>query len=101
MEFGQILRELRTRAGIGIKRLAPALQVSYTYLSKLENNEIKPSAELVDRVAEYFEYNRDALLLSAGKIPEEIVEILRAHPDDALKFLRERFGARNGKRPRP
>jgi len=101
MEFGQILRGLRTRSGIGIKRLAPELQVNYTYLSKLENNEINPSAELVNRVAEYFDYNRDTLLLSAGKIPQEILEILREHPDDALKFLRERFGAKHGTRPRP
>src|SRR6266851_3546292 len=91
MEFGQILRGLRTRSGIGIKRLAPELQVNYTYLSKLENNDISPSAELVDRVADYFNYDRDALLLSAGKVPQEILDILREHPDEALKFLRDRL----------
>jgi transcriptional regulator with XRE-family HTH domain len=100
MEFGEILRTLRTKAGIGIKRLAPELDVSYTYLSKLENNEINPSAELVERVAEYFDYNPDNLLLSAGKIPTEILEILRENPDDALKFLRERFGGKHGSRSR-
>jgi transcriptional regulator with XRE-family HTH domain len=101
MEFGQILRELRTKAGIGIKRLAPELKVNYTYLSKLENGEINPSAELVDRVANYFDYNRDTLLLSAGKIPEEILGILRENPDEALNFLRERFGVKNGTRRHP
>jgi len=98
MEFGQILRSLRTKAGVGIKRLAPELNISYTYLSKLENNEIHPSADLVGRVAEYFHYDRDSLLLSAGKIPEEILMILRDHPEDALHFLRERFGSKNGTR---
>src|SRR5260370_8165127 len=96
MEFGQILRDLRTKSGLGIKRLAPELQVNYTYLSKLENNEISPSAELVTRVAEYFNYDRDALLLSAGKVPQEILDILREHPDEALKLLRDRFGGRLG-----
>lgn len=100
MEFGQILRELRKQSGLGIKRLAPELNVSYTYLSKLENEEIYPSTELVDRVADYFHYNRDSLLLSAGKIPREILDILRDNPDDALKFLRERFGVKNGNRRR-
>jgi transcriptional regulator with XRE-family HTH domain len=99
MEFGQILRQLRNKAGIGIKRLAPELKVTYSYLSKLENNEIRPSADLVDRVADYFHYDRDNLLLSAGKIPEEVLAILREHPDDALKFLREHFGSKNGDRP--
>jgi transcriptional regulator with XRE-family HTH domain len=85
---------------MGLKRLAPELGVSYTYLSKLENNEIRPSAALVERVAEYFEYDRDNLLLSAGKIPDEILTILREHPDDALRFLRERFGTGDAK-PQP
>jgi transcriptional regulator with XRE-family HTH domain len=98
MEFGQILRQLRTKTGIGIKRLAPELKVTYSYLSKLENNEISPSAELVDRVAKYFHYDRDNLLISAGKIPDEVLAILRQHPDDALKFLREHFGTKNGNR---
>jgi transcriptional regulator with XRE-family HTH domain len=90
--FGHILRDLRSRAGVGIKRLAPELGVSYSYLSKLENNEVAPSEELVGRVAKYFDYDRDRLLIAAGKIPQEILRILQNHPDEALDFLRERFG---------
>jgi transcriptional regulator with XRE-family HTH domain len=92
MEFGEILRELRNRTGIGIKRLAPELGISYTYLSKLENLEIRPSEELVDRIARYFKYDRDRLLLSAGKVPPEVLNILRENPDEAIEFLRMRFG---------
>jgi len=92
MEFGEILRQLRGQKNLGIKRLAPELGVSYTYLSKLENNDIRPSEELVERIAQYFGYDKDRLLLSAGKVPPEILEILREHPDDAIAFLRERFG---------
>lgn len=99
MDFGQILRSLRTKSGMGIKRLAPELRVNYTYLSKLENDEIMPSAELVQRVAEYFNYDCDSLMLSAGKVPEEILNILREHPDKALKFLRNRFGGKHANRP--
>lgn len=95
-EFGDILRQLRGKAGLGIKRLAPELGVTYTYLSKLENNQIRPSEELVERVANYFNYDRDRLLLSADKVPPEILQILRDHPDDALGFLRERFARRHG-----
>lgn len=100
MEFGDILRSLRAKEGIGIKRLAPELRVSYTYLSKLENNETSPSAEFVERVAHYFDYDCDRLLLSAGKIPEEILTILRENPDEAVKFLRDRFGPKNGPQSR-
>jgi transcriptional regulator with XRE-family HTH domain len=91
MEFGEILRDLRTRAGLGIRRLGPELGVSYTYLSKLENLEVRPSEDLVRRVARYFAYDEDQLLMSAGRIPQEILDILRDHPEDAIDFLRRRF----------
>lgn len=94
MDFGHILRQLRAEKRVGIKRLAPDLGVTYSYLSKLENSEVNPSEELVTRVAKYFKYDRDELLLSAGKVPQEIMEILRTNPQDAIEFLRERFGKR-------
>lgn len=94
MDFGTVLRELREQQGIGIKKLAPELGVSYTYLSKLESNQIRPSADLVGRVAHYFHYDHDRLLLAAGRVPPEILAILQDHPDEALDYLRERFGPR-------
>jgi transcriptional regulator with XRE-family HTH domain len=92
MEFGQILRRLRSAQGIGIKRLAPDLGVTYSYLSKLENGEVGPSEEFVGRVSVYFQYDKSELLLAAGKVPDDILEILRSHPQEAVKFLRKRFG---------
>ena len=91
MTFGETLRQLRTAAGVGIKRLGPELGVSYSYLSKLESGDVNPSEKLVGRVAAYFDYNQDRLLLSAGKVPPEILQILRDNPDDAVGFLRRRF----------
>jgi len=72
--------------------LAPALGVNYTYLSKLENSELGPSKKFVARVARYFSYDRDRLLLAAGKVPPEILRILQDNPDEAVTFLKERFG---------
>lgn len=94
MKFGDILRQLRSERGQSIKTLAPDLGVDYSYVSKLENHAIMPSPELVGRVADYFNYDRDKLMLSAGKVPEEILTILREHPEEALDYLRERFGAK-------
>ena len=92
MKFGTVLRQLRTKTGMGIKVLAPHLGVTYTYLSKLENDEVGPSEELVNRIAKYFRYDRDRLLLSAGKVPPDILDILRENPDQAIQFLKARFG---------
>ncbi len=94
MEFGDILRDLRGQAGLGIKRLAPELGVSYTYLSKLESHQARPSEEFVQRVAQYFHYDHDRLLLASDRVPPEILQILQEHPEDAIEFLRERFGTR-------
>lgn len=99
MDFGSVLHELRLGAGVGIKRLAPQLGVSYTYLSKLEANRTQPSEDLVTRVATYFGYDEDLLLLSANKIPQDIRQILREHPDEAISFLRHRFGSNDVPRP--
>jgi transcriptional regulator with XRE-family HTH domain len=93
MTFGHLLRQLRDESGTGIKTLAPELGVSYTYLSKLENGVAAPSDQFIERVAKYFDYDHDRLLLSAGKVPEEILKILRENPDTALQFLKDRFGA--------
>lgn len=79
---------------MGIKRLAPELGVTYSYLSKLENEEIGPSEELIERIAEHFDYDRARLMLSAGKVPNEILRILQDNPDEAVRVLRERFADR-------
>jgi len=98
MEFGDILRDLRTKAGLGIKKLAPELDVTYSYISKLENKDLRPSEEFIQRVAEYFGYDNDRLLLAAGRVPAEVLEILREHPEEAVEFLREHFGRRRNER---
>ena len=82
---------LRERSGLSIKRLAPELDVNYTYLSKLENNKVNPSEELVERMSHYFKYSKEELLLSANKIPEDVLKILRDNPTEAVAFLRKEF----------
>jgi len=92
MRFGQVLRQLRAERGLGIKKLAPELGVSYSYLSKLENSEVGPSEEMVTKVARYFDYDCNRLLLSAGKVPADVLKILQNNPDEAVEFLKRRFG---------
>lgn len=94
MEFGVLLRDIRRKKGIGIKQLAPELGVSYTYLSKLEHNQVRPSRALIARVADYFSYDQNILLLAADKVPADVMEILRAYPAEAVTLLREQFGHR-------
>jgi transcriptional regulator with XRE-family HTH domain len=98
MAFGEALRSLRTAQGLGLKRLAPELGVTYGYLSKLENDLVRPSPELIHRVARYFAYEEDVLFRLAEKIPPDVLNILREHPEEAVSYLRERFGGNDADR---
>ena len=99
--FARLFKKLRKQSGIGIKRLAPHLGVTYSYLSKLEHGATVPSERLVYKTAEYFSCDPDPLLLAAGKTPPEILRILQEHPEDALAFLKQRFGGPDIRKRRP
>jgi transcriptional regulator with XRE-family HTH domain len=92
MDFGSIVRQLRRSQGIGLKTLAPELGVSPGYLSKLENELVRPSPEMVSRVATYFDYSEDDLFRAAERLPPDVLDILRSHPEEAVDLLRRRFG---------
>lgn len=91
MTFGSIVRELRRRHGLGIKKLAPELDLDYTYLSRLENDKAGPSRKVIERISKYFNYDEDELMVLADKIPEDIRQILRGNPREVLDYLRKRF----------
>jgi len=93
MSFGKLLRNLRSKKGVSIKKLAAELNLDYTYISKLENSKVTPSAEIANRFAKYFRYDSDELLLAAGKLPKDIAYILKSNPKGAADFLRRKFSA--------
>jgi HTH-type transcriptional regulator, competence development regulator len=97
MTLGEILRQLRRDQGVGIKRLAPELKVDYSYISRLENDKVVPSKEVIDRIANYFNYDRDELMVLSDRLPDDIKKILRENPKEALEYLRERFVRDRGK----
>jgi len=93
MEFGKTLKQLRTKRGVSIKKLAPEIGLNYTYISKLENSKVMPSPKVINKLSRYFNYSTDELMLMAGKIPSDIQEILKNNPKEALNILRRKFCA--------
>ncbi len=89
--FGKILKSIRLERGIGIKKLASDIGVSYTYISKLENDKSMPSSDFIKRIADYFNYNSDKLYVSANKLPHDVEEIIRDNPEEAINYLRDMF----------
>ncbi|MGA2315264.1 MAG: helix-turn-helix transcriptional regulator [Thermodesulfobacteriota bacterium] len=98
MTFGKLLKDLRTKKGKSIKTLGQELGLNYTYISKLENSKVNPSIKSVEKFSRYFKYNSEELLVSAGKIPRDIEEILKDHPKEAIDYLRRKFSGRRNNR---
>jgi HTH-type transcriptional regulator, competence development regulator len=98
MTFGELLKDLRIKKGKSIKALGHELGLNYTYISKLENSKVSPSAKSIEKFSRYFKYDSEELLLSAGKVPKDIEEILRSHPKEAIDYLRRRFSGTRSSR---
>ncbi|GEM_PF-4295660 len=86
--FGSYLKRLREQAGLSQRGLAEKVGVDVSYLSKIENGVMSPpSQELIIRLAEVLDADRDELLTLAGKVPADIAQILKNR--DILQSLRK------------
>jgi transcriptional regulator with XRE-family HTH domain len=92
--FGLILKELRQREGLSIKNLGSKLDINYSYISKIENDHSIPSEDFIGKIAELFDYDKEELMLRAGKIPDDIVDIIKQNPKEAAEYLRNNFAKR-------
>ncbi len=78
--FGDVIREtrLRKRPPLSLRRFAVQLDIAAAYLSKIESNlDRPPSAEVVEKMAEILELDRNELLRLANRIPTEFEEAFK------------------------
>ena len=86
-QFGTRLRELRVQAHLTQRELAEKIGVDFSYLSKMENGVLPPPSEKVLlKLAEALGADEDELFALAGKIPNDIAQLLKHR--EALQFLR-------------
>ena len=91
--FGATVRELREEKGIGLRQFARMIEVSATYLSKIERDELPPPAEgRVKDIARLLDQDPDELLALAGKVASDLNEIIRNRPRETASFLRSTSG---------
>ena len=85
MTFGTRIRELRQAKNLTLRDLAKRTKVTFTYLSKVENQKLSfgefPSSELIAKLARVLEADADELLLLAEKIPDTIRKRVLQRPD--------------------
>ena len=72
-EFGERIRELRKSKNLGQRALAEKIEVSHTYVSKIENEKLDfgdyPSEDLIRKIAKALDADVDELLMLARKSP--------------------------------
>jgi transcriptional regulator with XRE-family HTH domain len=60
--FGEKLKVLRQQRGLTMKQLGKLLEVSDSYVSKMETGDKTPNVAMVLRVADLFEVTTDVLI---------------------------------------
>lgn len=81
-KLGGRIKRVRQARGLGLRETAKKLDISATYLSRIETNqEASPPAEKVIRaLADLLEDDFDELMRLAGRVPEDVEEAIKADP---------------------
>lgn len=92
MQFGQTIRKLRKAKNLTLRGLASKVKVTFTYLSKIENEKLDfgdyPSEAVIRELAKALDADPDELLLSAKKIPDDIRRRVLQRPDVFRKLAK-------------
>jgi transcriptional regulator with XRE-family HTH domain len=96
--FGQIIRTKRENLGLLLRQVSAYADIDQAILSKIERNERKPSKELVIKIAEILQLDKQELLIQfmsdkiayeiadedcasrVLKVAEEKIEYIKSHP---------------------
>ena len=89
-DAASLLRELRQAQGRSLRKAAADIGLAPSQLSRLERGERRPAGEVVERLASYYSVPSELLHLAEGVIPNDVVRILQAHPDE-LSRLRKLY----------
>ncbi|QDT60583.1 Helix-turn-helix domain protein [Stieleria bergensis] len=85
MQFGDHVRCLRQQRDLTQADLAGLLEVSMSYICKVENGKLSngeyPSERFIKRLSKSLKANEDELLLLADKVPTQIRKRIRQRPE--------------------
>ncbi|MEQ1830580.1 MAG: helix-turn-helix transcriptional regulator [Pirellula sp.] len=85
MHFGARVKSLRKSKSLTQRQLATLLGVSFTYISKVENEKLHfgdfPSEKFIHKLARVLDGDESELLLLADKVPDFIRQRIRQRPE--------------------
>jgi transcriptional regulator with XRE-family HTH domain len=83
-DLGAFIREQRRAAKLSLRTLADRAGVSNPYLSQIERGLRRPSADILQRVAEALRISAESLYVQAGMLEER-----RGHLDEHIRAASE------------
>jgi len=86
-DFGSWLRQLRSERNISQTELASAVEVSPSFLSRVESGDKAPSPELVERLSAHLGLDATTTMLRAGIMDETIQRAIASQPERFLRWL--------------
>ena len=85
MNFGEYVKTLRNNCQLTQAQLAKRLDVSMSYISKVERGRLHfgdyPSEKFIHKLAEELDADEDELLMLADKVPLSIRRRIRERPE--------------------
>ena len=85
LDVGAFIRSQRERAEMSVRRLAELADVSNPYLSQIERGLRKPSAEILQQIANAMRISVESLYVRAGILDAErdhdLMAAIRSQPD--------------------
>ena len=90
IQFGQYVRNAREASKVSLRKFAEKIEVTPTYLSKIERLEITnpPSEQVIRLMAKELKLDFDDLMILAGRIPSELPDIINERPREMASLLR-------------
>jgi HTH-type transcriptional regulator, competence development regulator len=88
--FGDLLRATRVAKGYSLRKFAEMADMSPTYLSQVEQGKIErpPTAERVRTMAELLGQNADEWIGLAGRVSDDLTDIIKNEPQAMPALLR-------------
>ncbi|MEI9907002.1 MAG: helix-turn-helix domain-containing protein [Actinomycetota bacterium] len=99
LSAAELLRELRIERGQSVRNAASQLGIAASHLSRIERGERSVSEAVGKKLGDFYGIGQDLVLMSEGRLPQDILDIFKKHPD-LIEELRRNYGTDQSKMTR-
>lgn len=92
LSFGERVRRLRKAKGWSLHDLAGATELSYSHLSRVENDSVPPGVETVTKLVDVLDADLAEMLELANCLPRQILDRIVSRNENTAESLRRAAG---------